>query len=708
MTLVTTQPHAPAKQRVRNETIRNIAIVAHVDHGKTTLVDAMLRQSGIFRENETVVDRVMDSNELERERGITILAKTTGIRYRGVKINIVDTPGHSDFGGEVERALKIADGVMLLVDASEGPLPQTRYVLMKALEAKLPPIVVINKIDRADARIPEVLDGIYDLFIDLDATQDQLDFPVIYTNARAGIAHKALDDGSENLRPLFDAILSDIPSPAGDPESILQVLVANLDYSDYLGRLAISRVFEGTLRLGDTVGIVKLDGSLQKTKITKLYSFVGLKRVEQTEARPGDILAIAGVAGIAIGETVTDSEAPRPLPRIQIDEPTIAMSFTVNTSPFAGREGTYVTSRNLRERLEKELLANVSIKVEEASADSFQVMGRGELQLAILIEMMRREGYELAVGKPEILTREINGKLHEPLELLEIDCPETFLGVVMEKLGTRKGKVVKMEPRHGAGADGVPRAVPWPDRTAQRNPHRHPRHGHHELPVPRLHRVAGRHCLPAHRVASGRPPGQSHRLCHFQSAGTWRNLYRPGHRSLPGYADRRKHARQGHGRQHRQRKEADQHACLHRRRRDPPGSAAHSQPGTSHRVHSRRRTGGGNAAVDPAAEENLKRQLPVSGFLAKTPGHKTDQSWPNYHCHRTIIAILLVAGPPASTTWQCSTTSRASVRRPSRCAGGFWRSRRRLRGRSIPTWPQPWRTAPSCCGRQIGRPRQLE
>ncbi len=450
MTLVTTQPHAPAKQRVRNETIRNIAIIAHVDHGKTTLVDAMLRQSGIFRENEAVADRVMDSNELERERGITILAKTTGVHYRGVKINIVDTPGHSDFGGEVERALKIADGVMLLVDASEGPLPQTRYVLMKALEANLPPIVVINKIDRPDARIPEVLDGIYDLFIDLDATQDQLDFPVIYTNARTGIAHKALDDGSENLRPLFDAILSDIPSPAGDPESILQVLVANLDYSDYLGRLAISRVFEGTLRLGDMVGIVKLDGSLQKTKITKLYSFVGLKRVEETEARPGDILAIAGVAGITIGETVTDSEAPRPLPHIQIDEPTIAMNFTVNTSPFAGREGTYVTSRNLRDRLEKELLGNVSIKVEETGADSFQVMGRGELQLAILIEMMRREGYELAVGKPEILTREINGKLHEPLELLEIDCPETFLGVVMEKLGTRKGKVVKMV-NHGTG-----------------------------------------------------------------------------------------------------------------------------------------------------------------------------------------------------------------------------------------------------------------
>ncbi len=449
--MVTTQPHAPAKPPARNETIRNIAIIAHVDHGKTTLVDAMLRQSGIFRENEVVADRVMDSNELERERGITILAKATGVHYQGVKINIVDTPGHSDFGGEVERALKIADGVMLLVDASEGPLPQTRYVLMKALEARLPPIVVINKIDRPDARIPEVLNEIYDLFIDLDAAENQLDFPIIYTDARAGIAHKAMDDGSKDLRPLFDVILSDIPGPAGNPEGILQVLVANLDYSDYLGRLAIGRVFEGTLRLGDTVGIVKLDGSLQKTKITKLYSFEGLKRVDETEARPGDILVIAGVEGITIGETVTDPETPRPLPRIQIDEPTISMNFTVNTSPFAGRAGAYVTSRNLRERLQKELLTNVSIKVEEAGGpDTFKVMGRGELQLAILIEMMRREGYELAVGKPEILTKEINGTLHEPLELLEIDCPENFLGVVMEKLGCRKGKVAKMV-NHGSG-----------------------------------------------------------------------------------------------------------------------------------------------------------------------------------------------------------------------------------------------------------------
>jgi len=440
-----------ARQAQQNQSIRNIAIIAHVDHGKTTLVDAMLRQSGIFRENEAVVERVMDSGELERERGITILAKTTGIRYRGVKINIVDTPGHSDFGGEVERALKIVDGVMLLVDASEGPLPQTRYVLMKALEAKLPPIVVINKIDRADARIQEVLNEIYDLFIDLDATEDQLEFPVIYTNARPGIAHRDLQDGSQDLRPLFETILTDIPAPAGSAENILQVLVANLDYSDYLGRLAIGRVFEGSLRLGDTVSIIKLDGSMQKTKITKLYSFEGLRRVEETEARPGDILAIAGVEGITIGETLTDAETPRPLPRIQIDEPTIATTFTVNTSPFAGREGTYVTSRHLRERLEKELLTNVSIKVEEAGGpDTFKVMGRGELQLAILIEMMRREGYELAAGKPEILTRQIEGKLHEPLEQLEIDCPETFLGVVMDKLGARKGKIGKMV-NHGSG-----------------------------------------------------------------------------------------------------------------------------------------------------------------------------------------------------------------------------------------------------------------
>jgi GTP-binding protein len=434
-----------------NENIRNIAIIAHVDHGKTTLVDAMLQQSGIFRKNEALVERVMDSNELERERGITILAKITGVRYHGVKINIVDTPGHSDFGGEVERALKIVDGVMLLVDASEGPLPQTRYVLMKALEAKLPPIVVINKIDRPDARVPEVLNEIYDLFIDLDATEDQLGFPVLYSNAKAGIAKAAMEDNAENLQPLFDAIVKHIPPAPGDPEATLQMLVANLDYSDYLGRLAIGRVFQGTLKYGDDVGIVKLDGTLQKTRITKLYSFEGLKRVDETEGHPGELLAIAGVEGITIGETVTSAENPQPLPKIHIDEPTIAMTFTVNTSPFGGREGTYVTSRNLRDRLDKELLTNVSIRVEEAGGpDAFKVMGRGELQLAILIEMMRREGYELMVGKPQILTRTVNGKVHEPVELLVIDCPESFLGVVIEKLGSRKGKMTKMV-NHGSG-----------------------------------------------------------------------------------------------------------------------------------------------------------------------------------------------------------------------------------------------------------------
>ncbi len=439
--------------------LRNIAIIAHVDHGKTTLVDAMLNQSGTWRANEAHVERVMDSNELERERGITILAKNTAIFYHPtigsalpeIKINIVDTPGHSDFGGEVERALKMVDGVMLLVDASEGPLPQTRYVLSKALEAKLPPIVVINKIDRPDARPQEVLNEIYDLFIDLDAAEDQIDFPVLYTNAKLGTASTSADKPGENLRPLFEAIVSTIPEPQGELDGPLQVLVANLDYSDYLGRIAIARVFNGTLRNGEDVAIAKRDGSMQKTRITKMFSFSGLKRTDIEATELGDIVAVAGVEGINIGETITDVENPAPLPVISIDEPTIAIQFMVNTSPFAGREGQYVTSRNLRDRLQKELLTNVSLRVEEAdTTDSFRVMGRGELQLAILIEMMRREGYELAVGKPEIVTKRIDGKLMEPVELLTIDVPESFVGVVIEKLGTRKAQMEKMH-NHGYG-----------------------------------------------------------------------------------------------------------------------------------------------------------------------------------------------------------------------------------------------------------------
>ena len=453
-------PQTRERTVVLSKSLRNIAIIAHVDHGKTTLVDAMLNQSGTWRSNEAHAERVMDSNELERERGITILAKNTAIFYHDIKINIVDTPGHSDFGGEVERALKMVDGVMLLVDASEGPLPQTRYVLSKALEAKLPPILVINKIDRPDARAQEVLNEVYDLFIDLDAGEDQIDFPVLYTNAKAGTATTDLAKPGENLHALFEAIVNTIPHPTGDPDGPLQVLVANLDYSDYLGRLAIARVFNGTLRAGEDVAIAKRDGSLQNTKITKMFTFAGLKRTDITSTELGDIVAVAGVEGINIGETITDIINPSPLPVTTIDEPTIAIQFMVNTSPFAGREGQYVTSRNLRDRLAKELLTNVSMRVEETEAtDSFKVMGRGELQLAILIEMMRREGFELAVGKPEIVTKHIDGKLMEPVELLTIDVPEAFVGVVIEKLGTRKAQMQKMH-NHGYGRVRMEFSVP--------------------------------------------------------------------------------------------------------------------------------------------------------------------------------------------------------------------------------------------------------
>jgi len=429
--------------------LRNIAIIAHVDHGKTTLVDAMLRQSGIFRENQELTDRVMDSNDLERERGITILAKNTALTYGETKINIVDTPGHSDFGGEVERALRMVDGVVLLVDASEGPLPQTRYVLQKALSAKLPPIIVLNKIDRSDARPAAVLDEIYDLFIDLDATEDQLDFPVVYTNAKTGVAHRTVGDLSTTLKPLFDQIVESMPPPTGDPEAVLQIQVTNLDYSDFLGRIAIARVFQGTLKRGMEVAISRLDGTIQPTKITKLFTFRGLERDEAEEVVAGEIVAIAGVEGIQIGETITDLLNPAPLEPLTIDEPTLTMVFTINTSPFAGREGQYVTSRDLRSRLEKELLTNVSLRVEETgNTDAFRVLGRGELQLAILIETMRREGYEMMVGKPEIVVKTENGKRLEPLESLIIDCPETFIGIVMEALGTRRGEMKKMVNHH--------------------------------------------------------------------------------------------------------------------------------------------------------------------------------------------------------------------------------------------------------------------
>src|SRR5215467_3008119 len=437
--------------RVANPQRRNVAIIAHVDHGKTTLVDALLHQSGTFRANERVAERALDSNELERERGITILAKNTAVHYKDLLINIVDTPGHADFGGEVERTMSMVDGVMLLVDASEGPLPQTRFVLRKALERRLRPIVVVNKIDRPDARPQEVLNEIYDLFIDLDATDEQLEFPVLYTNARVGTASTDQSGEGQDLRPLFDAVLEHVPPPRGDADAALQLLVANLDSSDYVGRIAIGRIFNGRVRIGDMVAVCKLDHSVHQTKVTKLFAFDGLKRVDIEQACAGDIVCLAGIEDITIGETVSDVERPAPIPPIAIDEPTVSIIFGVNTSPMAGREGQYVTSRQLKDRLDKELLGNVSIRVEPTDTpEQMKVVGRGELQLSILIEMMRREGFELQVSRPEIVTKEIDGARMEPVEDLVIDVPEDFQGVVIAQLGTRKGIMTKMV-NHGSG-----------------------------------------------------------------------------------------------------------------------------------------------------------------------------------------------------------------------------------------------------------------
>ena len=432
-------------RQVANPHRRNVAIIAHVDHGKTTLVDAMFAQSGTYRSNERVADRAMDSMDLERERGITIMAKNTAVRYLDAIINICDTPGHADFGGEVERTLSMVDGVVLLVDASEGPLPQTRFVLRKALERHLAPIVVINKVDRPDARVQEVLNEVYDLFIDLDADEDQLDFPVIYAVARDGKASTDPAVRGDDLRPLFDAIMSHTPPPKGDPEGVLQILIANLDASEYLGRIAIGRIFNGRVRMGDFVAVCKLDGSVQQMRVSKLMVFDGLKRADVQEAAAGDIVCLAGMEDITIGETVTSAETPKAIPPIAIDEPTVSMIFGVNTSPMAGRDGQFVTSRQIKERLEKELLGNVSLRVEPtASPEQMRVIGRGELQLSILIEMMRREGFELQVSRPEIVTRDTpEGKL-EPVEDVVIDVPEDFQGVIIAALGIRKGTMTKM------------------------------------------------------------------------------------------------------------------------------------------------------------------------------------------------------------------------------------------------------------------------
>jgi GTP-binding protein len=425
--------------------VRNIAIIAHVDHGKTTLVDQMLRQSGVFRENQQVQERVMDSNDLERERGITILSKNTAVRHNDIKINIIDTPGHADFGGEVERVLKMVNGVLLLVDAFEGPMPQTKFVLKKALELKHPVIVVINKIDRPEARPDEVIDEVLDLFIELDAHEDQLDCPFVFASAKEGTASLEAGEKGENMQPLFDVIQQYIPAPTGDAEGPLQILVSTIDYNDYVGRIAIGKVERGSVQVGQEALLCSTDGDQRKVKITNLYQFEGLKRVAVKDAELGDIVAVSGVEGINIGETICSVDKPEPLPFVNISEPTLSMTFSVNNSPFAGQDGRYVTSRNIRDRLFKEVYTDVSLRVEETgSPDAFKVSGRGELHLSILIETMRRQGYEFQVSKPSVIYKEINGKLYEPMELVTIDVPDEFVGTVIEKLGSRKGEMVNM------------------------------------------------------------------------------------------------------------------------------------------------------------------------------------------------------------------------------------------------------------------------
>ena len=445
---------------MRKESIRNIAIIAHVDHGKTTLVDGLLKQSGTFKEHQNVEDRVMDSMDLEKERGITITAKNTAVYFQDIKINILDTPGHADFGGEVERSLNLVDGALLLVDASEGPLPQTRFVLKKALEKELPIILVINKIDRSDARISEVVDEVYDLFIDLDASEDQIEFPIIYTNAKIGIAHDELNSNSDNLMPLFKAIINTIKGPEVSDESKPQFLITSLDYDPYVGQIAVGRLNNGKLIMNQSYSLCTIEGNKANQKFSALYTFQGLNRKQVDEVEAGDIIAFAGIENISIGDTLSDNEEPEPLPRIEVDEPTVSMLFYVNDSPFAGQDGDYLTTRHLSDRLEKEILSNVSLQVIPTERpDVFEVRGRGELQMAIMIETMRREGYELMVSKPQVITKEENGKTLEPMEKVFLDIPEDKVGIITEKLSARKGKMTDLQ-NHGTGRVNLEFSIP--------------------------------------------------------------------------------------------------------------------------------------------------------------------------------------------------------------------------------------------------------
>ena len=444
----------------RKSKFRNIAIIAHVDHGKTTLVDGMLKQSGTFKAHQEIAERVMDSMDLEKERGITITAKNTAVNYNGIKINIMDTPGHADFGGEVERSLNLVDGALLLVDASEGPLPQTRFVLKKALDKKLPIILIINKIDRSDARIDEVLNEVYDLFIDLDATDEQIEFPVLYSNAKLGVVHEQLDDDSDSLKPLFETILNNFRGPVADDSKLCQFLITNLDYDPYVGQIAVGRLNNGKLTMNSSYSLCAKNNISHNHKFSALYTFNGLKKIKVNELEAGDIIAVAGIDNINIGDSISDNENPKPLPRIEIDAPTVSMLFYVNSGPFAGKEGKYLTTRHIEERLQKEILSNVSLQVRKTNrTDVFEVRGRGELQMAVLIETMRREGYEFMVSKPKVITIEKEGKIHEPMEKVFLDIPEDKVGAITEKLSSRKGRMINLQ-NHGHGRVNLEFSIP--------------------------------------------------------------------------------------------------------------------------------------------------------------------------------------------------------------------------------------------------------
>ena len=596
--------------------LRNVAIVAHVDHGKTTLVDAMLWQSGAFRANANVAERVMDSGDLEREKGITILAKNTAVRHGGLTINIIDTPGHADFGGEVERGLSMVDGVLLLVDASEGPLPQTRFVLRKTLDAGLPVILVINKVDRPDARIAEVVDACYELFIDLDATEEQIEFPIVYASARAGRASLTRPaDGelpdSENLEPLFDVLRETVPPPCYEPGAPLQAHVTNLDASAYLGRIALCRIRNGTISRGQQAAWCRRDGSIERVKISELYLTEALERVQADSAGPGDIVAIAGIPDIMIGETLADIDDPRPLPLITVDEPAISMTIGVNTSPLAGRTaGAKVTARLVRDRLDRELVGNVSLDVLPTERpDTWEVRGRGELALAVLVETMRREGYELTVGRPAAVTREVDGSVYEPVERLSVDVPEEYLGTVTSLISVRRGRMESMT-NHGTGWVRLEFVVPARGligfRTQFLTETRGTGIAHHVFegyePWQGTMRGRATGSLVADRIRQRDP------LRHVQPAGARVAVRPPGHRGVRGDDRRGELQARRHGREHHPRAQGHQRAPVHRRGTRAAGAATAAQPGAGARVLRRRRVRGGDRRSGAPPQDHPRRQ----------------------------------------------------------------------------------------------------